>query len=168
MKLKEIIEYILRIGLFLLLNRQFAFQAPLIILINFSKYFQKFYSTSEDWISIVIIGLIIYLYITAKLSGIFKKLNNLHFIKGFIIICLINLVLNFTYMFTVQFIPFKISFHKIDEFWYLYPFLFIYYRILNWLGKKYPNSFGKVGYYFSIECYKNLFKKLLSGINKRG
>ena len=168
MKSKGIIEYILRVGLFLLLNRQFAFKLPLIFLIDLSKCFQRYYSASEDWLTIVIIGLIVYMYVTAKLSGIFKKLNGLHFIKAFLVICLINLILNFTYMFTVQFVPFKITFHNIDNFWYFYPFLFIYYRILNRLAQKFPNTFGKIGYYFSIEFYKNIFNKLMSGIKKRG
>ena len=167
-KSKAIIEYILRIGLFLILNRQFAFELPLMILMTLSECFQKYYTSSEDWLTIVIIGLIIYMYLVAKLCGIFKKLDNLYFIKAFLIICLINLILNFTYMFTIQFVPFKISFHKIDDFWYFYPLLFVCYRILNWLGKKFPNTLGKIGYYCSIEFYKGLFKKILSEIKKKG
>ena len=162
MKLKEIIEYILRIGLFLLLNRKFAISITIPILQFLSKNLN-----TDNAIILSILIWIIYLYISLKICGLFKKLDNLNFLNSLIFVIILNLIFNYSINTTVQIIPFKISYTS-GSFLYIIIIYFIYYRILNWLGKKYPNTFGKVGYYFSIECYKNLFKKLLSGINKRG
>ena len=162
MKLKEIIEYILRIGLFLLLNRKFAISITIPILQFLSKNLN-----TDNAIILSILIWIIYLYISLKICGLFKKLDNLNFLNSLIFVIILNLIFNYSINTTVQITPFKISYTS-GSFLYIIIIYFIYYRILNWLGKKYPNTFGKVGYYFSIECYKNLFKKLLSGINKRG
>ena len=162
MKLKEIIEYILRIGLFLLLNRKFAISITIPILQFLSKNLN-----TDNAIILSILIWIIYLYISLKICGLFKKLDNLNFLNSLIFVIILNLIFNYSINTTVQIIPFKISYTS-GSFLYIIIIYFIYYRILNWLGKKYPNTFGKVGYYFSIECYKDLFKKLLSGINKRG
>ena len=162
MKLKEIIGYILRIGLFLLLNRKFAISITIPILQFLSKNLN-----TDNAIILSILIWIIYLYISLKICGLFKKLDNLNFLNSLIFVIILNLIFNYSINTTVQIIPFKISYTS-GSFLYIIIIYFIYYRILNWLGKKYPNTFGKVGYYFSIECYRNLFKKLLSGINKRG
>ena len=154
MKLKEIIEYILRIGLFLLLNRKFAISITIPILQFLSKNLN-----TDNAIILSILIWIIYLYISLKICGLFKKLDNLNFLNSLIFVIILNLIFNYSINTTVQIIPFKISYTS-GSFLYIIIIYFIYYRILNWLGKKYPNSFGKVGYYFSIECYKNLFKKL--------
>ena len=154
MKLKEIIEYILRIGLFLLLNRKFAISITIPILQFLSKNLN-----TDNAIILSILIWIIYLYISLKICGLFKKLDNLNFLNSLIFVIILNLIFNYSINTTVQIIPFKISYTS-GGFLYIIIIYFIYYRILNWLGKKYPNTFGKIGYYFSIECYKNLFKKL--------
>ena len=154
MKLKEIIEYILRIGLFLLLNRKFAISITIPILQFLSKNLN-----TDNAIILSILIWIIYLYISLKICGLFKKLDNLNFLNSLIFVIILNLIFNYSINTTVQIIPFKISYTQ-GSFLYIIIIYFIYYRILNWLGKKYPNTFGKIGYYFSIECYKNLFKKL--------
>ncbi len=154
MKLKEIIEYILRIGLFLLLNRKFAISITIPILQFLSKNLN-----TDNAIILSILIWIIYLYISLKICGLFKKLDNLNFLNSLIFVIILNLIFNYSINTTVQIIPFKISYTS-GSFLYIIIIYFIYYRILNWLGKKYPNTFGKIGYYFSIECYKNLFKKL--------
>ena len=154
MKLKEIIEYILRIGLFLLLNRKFAISITIPILQFLSKNLN-----TDNAIILSILIWIIYLYISLKICGLFKKLDNLNFLNSLIFVIILNLIFNYSINTTVQIIPFKISYTS-GSFLYIIIIYFIYYRILNWLGKKYPNTFGIVGYYFSIECYKNLFKKL--------
>ena len=154
MKLKEIIEYILRIGLFLLLNRKFAISITIPILQFLSKNLN-----TDNAIILSILIWIIYLYISLKICGLFKKLDNLNFLNSLIFVIILNLIFNYSINTTVQITPFKISYTS-GSFLYIIIIYFIYYRILNWLGKKYPNTFGKIGYYFSIECYKNLFKKL--------
>ena len=109
-------------------------------------------------------------YLLAKLFGMFKYIDDLkiNIFKKLFLLTLISIL-----SFLILFLRYK--FFEGDNFAYkiasmifsLIP-AFGLYKYFQYLTKKYPNTFGKVGYYFSIECYKNLFKKLLSGINKRG
>ena len=138
MKLKEIIEYILRIGLFLLLNRKFAISITIPILQFLSKNLN-----TDNAIILSILIWIIYLYISLKICGLFKKLDNLNFLNSLIFVIILNLIFNYSINTTVQIIPFKISYTS-GSFLYIIIIYFIYYRILNWLGKKYPNTFGKI------------------------
>ncbi len=109
-------------------------------------------------------------YLLAKLFGMFKYIDDLKIdiFKKLFLLTLIS-ILSFLILFL------RYRFFEGDNFAYkiasmifsLIP-AFGLYKYFQYLTKKYPNTFGKIGYYFSIECYKNLFKKLLSGINKRG
>ena len=109
-------------------------------------------------------------YLLAKLFGMFKYIDDLkiNIFKKLFLLTLIS-ILSFLILFL------RYRFFEGDNFAYKIASLifslipaFGLYKYFQYLTKKYPNTFGKVGYYFSIECYKNLFKKLLSGINKRG
>ena len=109
-------------------------------------------------------------YLLAKLFGIFKYIDDLkiNIFKKLFLLTLIS-ILSFLILFL------RYRFFEGDNFAYkiasmifsLIP-AFGLYKYFQYLTKKYPNTFNKIGYYFSIECYRNLFKKLLSGINKRG
>ena len=109
-------------------------------------------------------------YLLAKLFGMFKYIDDLkiNIFKKLFLLTLIS-ILSFLILFL------RYRFFEGDNFAYkiasmifsLIP-AFGLYKYFQYLTKKYPNTFNKIGYYFSIECYKNLFKKLLSGINKRG
>ena len=168
MKLKGIMEYILRVGLFLLLNRQFAYMSLFTFIANLLP---RNNIIKDDW---AIFGLMFICltitcsYLIAKICGIFKKLDKLNIVSGFVVICILNYILNISLNCSIQIIPIRISYIPDDNFWYFYPFLFIYYRILNRLAQKFPNTFGKIGYYFSIEFYKNIFNKLMSKIKNMG
>ena len=161
-KYKAIIEYILRIGLFLILNRRCIY---MFLFTFIAKLLPQNDTLPNDWtfFGLIFVFLtIICSYLIAKISGIFKKLDKLNFILGLIIICLLNCILNISLNFSIQTAPLKITYNPDGGFWYFYPLLFVYYRILNWLGKKFPNTLGKIGYYCSIELYKGLFKRITS------
>ena len=109
-------------------------------------------------------------YLLAKLFGMFKYIDDLkiNIFKKLFLLTLIS-ILSFLILFL------RYRFFEGDNFAYKIASLifslipaFGLYKYFQYLTKKYPNTFNKIGYYFSIECYKNLFKKLLSGINKRG
>ena len=105
-------------------------------------------------------------YLLAKLFGMFKYIDDLkiNIFKKLFLLTLIS-ILSFLILFL------RYRFFEGDNFAYKIASLipaFGLYKYFQHLTKKYPNTFGKIGYYFSIECYRNLFKKLLSGINKRG
>ncbi len=160
-KLKEINEYILRIIIFLLLHRKCTISLLLTIL-NLNKIVN-----SEELIVIIVLAWLIYLYLSIKVCGLFKKLNKLNFLNALLVIFLVNLVFNYSLSLTIQFTPFKVSYVS-GTFLYLIVYYFIFYRILNFLGKKFPNTCGKIGYYSSLEFYKDLFKKIKSGIKNKG
>ena len=46
--------------------------------------------------------------------------------------------------------------------------VFLLYKYFQFLTKKCPIPFEKIGYYCSIEFYKGLFKRILSEIKKKG
>ena len=109
-------------------------------------------------------------YLLAKLFGMFKYIDDLkiNIFKKLFLLTLIS-ILSFLILFL------RYRFFEGDNFAYKIASLifslipaFGLYKYFQYLTKKYPNTFNKIGYYFSIECYKNLLKKLLSGINKRG
>ena len=124
MKLKGIIEYILRTGLFLLLNRQFAYMSLFTFIANLLP---RNNIIKDDW---AIFGLMFICltitcsYLIAKICGIFKKLDKLNIVSGFVVICILNYILNISLNCSIQIIPIRISYIPDDNFWYFYPFLF--------------------------------------------
>ena len=109
-------------------------------------------------------------YLLAKTFGIFNYIDNLkvNLFKKLLLLMLISIL-----SFLILFIRYRISEDvdfalKIASLIFSLIPAFGLYKYFQYLTKKYPNTFNKIGYYFSIECYKNLLKKLLSGINKRG
>lgn len=101
-------------------------------------------------------------YLYAKIFGLFKFIDELK-IKFFnkilllIPICaLLFFILNLAY-FGLNNIQFNIS--AIFAFGFgLIPAFFLY-KFFQYLTKKYPFPFEKIGYYCSIEFYKKLLKK---------
>ena len=116
----------------------------------------------------IIFSPIIY-YVIAKIFGIFKYIDKLK-----------NLITKFLALILVSFLSFLILFIKniynnIDLEISLYLSLtvvalipaFLLYKFFQYLTKKHPTPFKKIGYYCSIVFYKDLFKKTLSNIKKR-
>ena len=101
-------------------------------------------------------------YLFAKISGLFKGLNGLKKWQSFLIIVLISTTFitfaNITDKYRLVNIKIlsNIGLSGIS----LIP-SYLLYLFFNHLGTKYPNSFGKIGYFCSIEFYRKLTKKLL-------
>ena len=105
------------------------------------------------------------LYILAKVFGIFKKLDKLNFFVSLFIIVLISLML-----IECGKIPYLVS----DEIYangldysgtmYLLIPAFLLYKFFNFLTQKFPTPFKQIGYFFSIEFYRDLYRKLKNKI----
>ena len=100
-------------------------------------------------------------YIIAKLFGIFKYIDKLK-----------KLMTKFIALFFISFLSFLIlfaknSYNNVDFEISLYLSLtifalipaFLLYKYFQYLTKKYPKPFEKIGYYCSIEFYKDIFKR---------
>ena len=102
-------------------------------------------------------------YILAKIFGIFKYIDKLK-----------NLILKFMVLVLISFLSSVILFIKISNngidlplslhlsltLFGLIP-AYLLYKYFQYLTKKYPEPFEKIGYYCSIEFYKSLFKRNL-------
>ena len=177
MKLKGIIEYILRVIIFLILT---AFLHDKISekLIEILEHiatilYEKvpFFNGNDNMeillsfiigfasLFIVCIGVTYYF---AKITGIFKKLDSIKKWQSFLM---------FVFMCTI-FIVFSnvankykiISFDFYSNIGFCGIFLipsYLCYLYFKHLTKKHPVPFEKIGYYFSIEFYKNIFDKFI-------
>ena len=177
-KSKAIIEYILRVLFFLSLigqiqNKIFSFYLVLnSFILNFLYKILPITEVNEK--INIFLGLIAILtffifcygfstYFFAKIFGIFKKLDKLKNWQSFLIILFIsNICLNIYYyldnnnLFNMDI---KIGYSSVG--WSLIP-AFLLYKYFQFLTKKYPIPFEKIGYYCSIEFYKGLFKRITS------
>ena len=161
--IRTILSYCLRVFVFLVLRRLFIsgiflehVHAPVVYpLVKNIEY--------EDCFIIggllIIIGIYIECYISAKVTGIFKKLDGLNFFLALFIVFLIDILFNYFVMVQVQFIPFKIGFRK-DTIIFYAPFMFLIYRFFGFLTKIFPVPFEKIGYIFSIEFVKDVIMKI--------
>ena len=114
---------------------------------------------------LLIIGIYIECYISAKVTGIFKKLDGLNFFLALFIVFLIDILFNYFVMVKFQFMPFKIGFRK-DTIIFYAPFMFLIYRFFGFLTKIFPVPFEKIGYIFSIEFVKDVAKKIWMNYGK--
>ena len=163
-KLPEAIaQYCLRVFVFLVLRRLFIsdiflehVHAPIIsFLIKNMNPDDGLYM----WFLLFILGIYIECYISAKVTGIFKKLDGMNFFVALFIVFLIDILFNYFVMVQVQFMPFKIGFRK-DTIIFYAPFMFLIYRFFGFLTKIFPVPFEKIGYIFSIEFVKDVAKRV--------
>ncbi len=157
---KEIINYFLRIIIFIILNN---FYVCLVIWyltyhftinkicpdLNVLKY-PDIYNTT-----IFLIIEYLYVYLTSKICGIFKKLDKLNFIWSLLIVMLINILFYFNEEPGTDIKVFCI----IGYFWKPLICFFIY-KFFAFLTKKFPFPFKKIGYYTSIDFVKDLYIKI--------
>lgn len=160
---KAIVQYCLRVFVFLVLRRLFIsgiflehVHAPII------SFLVK--DTDPDYCLgiaglLLIIGIYIECYISAKVTGIFKKLDGLNFFLALFIVFLVDILFNYFVMVKFQFMPFKIGFRK-DTIIFYAPFMFLIYRFFGFLTKIFPVPFEKIGYIFSIEFVKDVIKRV--------
>lgn len=160
---KAIAQYCLRVFVFLVLRRLFIsgiflehVHAPII------SFLVK--DTDPDYCLgiaglLLIIGIYIECYISAKITGIFKKLDGLNFFLALFIVFLIDILFNYFVMVKFQFMPFKIGFRK-DTIIFYAPFMFLIYRFFGFLTKIFPVPFEKIGYIFSTKFVKDVIKRV--------
>ncbi len=100
------------------------------------------------------------LYFLSKILGIFKKINKLNFFLSLFIICLISymLVLFGRINFLVDKNTYELGLRYFYTMYLLIP-CYLLYKVFNFLSSKFI-IFEKIGYYTSIEFYKNLYKKI--------
>ena len=109
-------------------------------------------------------------YLLAKMFGMFNYIDNLkvNLFKKIFLLMLIS-ILSFLILFIRYRITEDIDFAlKIASLIFALIPAFLLYKYFQFLTKKYPMPFEKIGYYCSIEFYKGLFKKILSEIKKKG
>ena len=103
-------------------------------------------------------------YLLAKTFGMFNYIDNLkvNLFKKLLLLMLISIL-----SFLILFIRYRISEDvdfalKIASLIFTLIPAFLLYKYFQFLTKKYPMPFEKIGYYCSIEFYKGLFKRITS------
>ena len=100
---------------------------------------------------------ILAIYCMAKIFGIFKLLDNIHIRNQILIILFISLLLFIFYLiFYINSSTFELG-NLFTVFCFLPAWLLR--KFFNFLTKKFPTPFKQIGYFFSIEFYKDLLKK---------
>ena len=164
---KTVINYCFRILVFLILCRNCIKDKILEILflnsnisnlLNFIKIDNDPMSGLMSFIGIITL---FYLYFIIKLCGLFKKINHLNFFISLIIVILIDLLLCYSQTITIQLSPFKITFSNHLEIFLVVLPCFILFKFFDGLANTIPTPFKQIGYFFSLEFYKYLFKKIL-------
>ena len=118
-------------------------------------------------ISVIFAGILI-TYFFAKICGLFKKLDNLKKGKRILIIILTITIGAITHAILDKF--------NISSYENRFSFMLANYELIpaylmhlffNHLGKKHPGTFGRIGYYCSVEFYKEIFKKIITKIKNK-
>ena len=164
-----VINYCVRITVFLILGRNF-FLNLMFPIYNFI-YDNILKEPKEDLFldlgAFIFFSLMCHVYITIKLCGLFKKIKHLNFFIGLVIAILIDFLLCYSKTITVQLSPFKIVFSNHLEIFLVVLPCFVIFKFLDGLANTIQIPFKQIGYFFSIEFYKDLYKKLLNKlINK--
>ena len=163
---KEIIYYFLRVTIFIILNK-FYFLCLVIWCLTCHFILNKIYpdlnvlKDSNIFINTTTFLIIeyLYVYLTSKICGIFKKLDKLNFIWSLLIVIIINILFYFNEDSNTDI---KV-FCNIGYFWKPLICFFIY-KFFNLLTKKFPFPFGKIRYYTSIEFIRDLCLKIRKSI----
>ena len=184
-KQKLVIEGIIRSGIFLVTMREFSLfigeyiTIPIVgaIFNTINFIFDKPYtyltknivlsSFAEGlgfilaFLSLLFVCVISSTYILAKFCGLFKYFSQFKFWKSFLILLIISFLLNYFYMLNLH--TFQLN-HNVKDTQDIYTIVpaYLVYLFFNFLTKKFPTPFEQIGYFFSIEFYKDLYKKLLN------
>ena len=103
---------------------------------------------------------ILAIYCIAKIFGIFKLLDNMYIRNQMLMVLFISLLLFiFCLIFYINSSIFEFS-NLFTVFCFLPAWLLR--KLFNFLTKKFPTPFKQIGYFFSLEFYKDLYKKLLN------
>lgn len=173
---KQIVEYILRVIAFIILTGALHEKISTPLMYASESCFEFFYEKKPIFnfdVNIeLLFGLTIGLfslfaacigvtYMFAKICGLFKKLDSLKKWQGFLILFLISFL---CYVIADIFYKYRLPYLKImgdigAANLFLIP-SYLFYLFLNYLTKKFPKPFEKIGYYTSIEFYKDILIKI--------
>ncbi len=127
-------------------------------------------------LSIAIVGIIAYistLYICAKIFGIFKFLEKYKLWIEIIGIVLISIIMYFFLQYTSPMpqgaapaYTLKEHIHDVTTPAASFYLAWLLRKFFNFLTKKFPTPFKQIEYFFSIEFYKDLLKKIMKKYNK--
>ena len=189
-KQKIIIEGIIRSGIFLVVMRELSLfigeyiTIPIVGLIFntvnfiFNKPYE--YLTRNILLSSFIEGLgyilaflsllftcvISNTYILAKFCGLFKYFSRFKFWKSFLTLLIISVTLNYFYMLNLHTFQLNYNVKDTEPVYTIVP-AYIVFLFFNFLTKKFPTPFKQIGYFFSIEFYKDLYKKIVNKLSSR-
>ena len=164
---KAMLFYCLCVLLFFIMNEGKIYSYVLILTLNIINSIKNLNEATEADILLFfsltfIVSWHIYIYITVKICGLFKRLDNLKIYITIPIIMLINIGF---YYFDIgrAFGKHNINLSPIEivrtYFFWILPIYFLIYKFFGFLTKKYPFPFERIGYYTSIEFIKDtLFK----------
>ena len=113
-----------------------------------------------------LVFLIFNIYVMAKVCGIYKYFSQFKFWKSFLFLLLISYLAYYFIILNLH--TFKLNYSAkgdTDIVYSILPSYFVY-LFFNFLAKKFPMPFEKIGYFFSLEFYKNLGLKLWKKLRK--
>ena len=135
-----------------------------------TDFYKQFDKTGDDWVILEFVLFMVQLYLLAKLCGLFKKINHLNIFFAILIIVFVDILLNISIDTKVQLYPrIKINYDgiNVNDLWFFTTFNFIVFKFFNFLTKKFPIPFERIGYYTSIEFMKDVIEKLKYKINNK-
>ena len=113
------------------------------------------------FLSLFFICIISSTYILAKFCGLFKYLSQFKFWKSFLILLIVSIVLKYFYMLNLHTFKLNHNFKDTEDVYTIIP-AYLVYLFFNFLTKKFPTPFEQIGYFFSIEFYKDLYRKIIN------
>ena len=183
-KQKTILEGVIRSCAFLVVMREledFSLEyitLPLFLLIEtcvsaimpeFNFHFSEEFNNATDIPVIVLTGFVFFTfntYILAKFCGILKYFSQFKFWKSFFFLLVVSISLFYFYILNLH--TFKLNYsHTLEAVGVLTIIpAYIVYLFFNFLTKKFPTPFNQIGYFFSNEFYKDLYKKIVDWKSK--
>ena len=138
---------------------------PIVVYIQNNWDFFVLYETKEDAFlnSVILVSSCIGMYFFAKIFGVFKKLNKVNLIGSLLILYIISVAL--IYIGKIKILtPSYIHILGINYSYTMYLLIpaYLVYLFFNFLTKKFPTPFKQIGYFFSVEFYKDLCRKIIN------
>lgn len=164
-KLRAIFNYCFRVLIFLFLTRTTIINFITKVFDNIIFLLTKNLGGDDGFVTSIFIFMFIPFYILPKVCGLFKKLDNLNIILAVIIILIVDVIFSYSQALIVQINPFKISCGHIYHVFILIWF-FLLYKFFNFLTRIFPTPFKQIGYIFSIELLKDIYKDVKKDINE--
>ena len=162
---KAILEYCFRVLIFLLVSRECILKYIALPFSWLVDILTQNIEGEDGFLTAITIFMFIPFYIIPKICGLFKKLDNLNIFFAIIVILSVDILYSLSRALTVQLMPLHFSLSKIHIEFFIIWFFFIY-KFLNFLTKIFPVPFKKIGYIFSIELIKDIYRDVKKDIEE--